>query len=240
MDGAVLFTMGTLLGGLALDLGAGARRLRTARRQVIQILSDSIRAGTFGPLRLAEYHDGLYLVGCGLKQPVDSAEQAELLVVRALDELRRMLEGLDLSALMNDSSPPADKEDCDQPPTDVADEMFRDMVKPPVAEETQWRDLTGEPQTPRPEPAAVAAAVTQTVETPPAQATTAPPAPATKEPIRGAVTRGTRRTRMKRPVRRIRMTQVDETLRDIIHHMKSCGAAARRFGQSRRAMIAFE
>lgn len=100
VDSAVLFTMGILFGGLALDMGGPQPQDRTLRQSLIDLLLNSIKEGSFGPLRLVRRDDGLYLTGCGLMHPVDSPEHAEAVVAQLIEGLKPMLQGLGADAVL--------------------------------------------------------------------------------------------------------------------------------------------
>jgi hypothetical protein len=100
VDSAVLFTMGILFGGLALDMGGPQPRDRTLRRSLIDLLLNSIKEGSFGPLRLVQRVDGLYLTGCGFMHPVDSPEHAEAVIAQLIEDLKPVLQGLGADALL--------------------------------------------------------------------------------------------------------------------------------------------
>ena len=149
----MLFTLGTLFGGMFLDQGQTLRRRTTLRRSLIDLLRTSIEEGTFGPLRLVDRLDGTYLTGCGLMHYVRSPEEAENIARELMEELRSLLGGLDPEMLleMAGGEKPESVEDLRTPDIDEGftdiEERFEDLIVPDSAEDVAWREWpdTNEP-----------------------------------------------------------------------------------------------
>jgi hypothetical protein len=213
---------------MTLDLAAPPRRTRTQRQQIIDMLSKSIAEGSFGPLRLIEQDDDLYVTGCGLMRRVESIEEAHDVVEELTRELREILCGLDIDLSLqicrseiNDSAK--------APRADENDAGFSEFLDPIMTEDVQWREWSEPDETPAPptendpagetlEPAlarqtaVVEAAPPPTEPEPPAEAI---PGPVAEEPLP-----------VMRPPVVVRIDQVDATLDDIVSSMLACCPAA--------------
>ncbi len=179
MDSAILFTLASLFGGMVLDQGKTSRRRPTLRQSLIDTLLTSLTEGSFGPLRLVEREEGMYLTGCGVMHPVRSREEAEKVAGELVNELRGGLGGLDPQMLIEPIGldDPKATEDLRTP---EVDDEFEDLMVCDPAEAVAWQEW---PDTGGQICETIEAAASPTPVDEPAPPTEAPPSlPAARAP----------------------------------------------------------
>ncbi len=218
MDSGVLFTLGVVFGGMATDVLAPRPPNRSLRRWLIEALSEGIRRGTAGPLRLVERDCGLCVVGCGLSQRVDSEEEAEELIGALLGEVRPLLGGYGLDTVA-ETSPTGSPDGGEQEPAECRDGQYTEVSGAADDRDMGWVEW----------PETTDAFCDETGTCPQAAAIATDhgemPAPGRGEPeIAGSAAPAA--TDADSGPRVAGIEDVDETLSDIVSQMRACCPAA--------------